>query len=237
LGECGLLRASFVPPEPIRRLRDLTRYRATLADDRTREAQRLEKELKDARIKLSLMATDILGVSGRAMLTALIDSEDDAAVLADMTKGRMRSKIPALVEALTGNFGEHHAFLYRLHLERIGGLPAAIDELSGRIEEAMRPFSHTLDRLETIPGVGRRVTEVIVAATGGDMSRFPAAANLVSWAGTAPDTMNRPADAGPARPATATDGSMPPSARPPWLPPAPAIPPTSVRNIADSHPE
>jgi transposase len=186
LGECGLLRASFVPPEPIRQLRDLTRYRATLVAERTREAQRLEKELEDAGIKLSSVATDILGVSGRAMLKALIDGEDDAAALAEMAKGRMRSKIPALVEALTGNFGEHHAFLCRLHLERIDQLSAAIEELSARVEEKMRPFSGSLDRLETIPGVGRRVAEVIIAETGGDMSRFPAAANLVSWAGDCP---------------------------------------------------
>jgi transposase len=186
LGECGLLKPSFVPPEPIRQLRDLTRYRATLTADRSREAQRLEKELEDAGIKLSSVATDILGVSGRAMLKALIDGEDDAAVLAEMAKGRMRSKISALVEALTGNFGEHHAFLCRIHLERIDQLSAAIEELSGRIEEKMRPFSAALERLETIPGVARRVAEVIVAETGADMSRFPAAANLVSWAGDCP---------------------------------------------------
>jgi transposase len=109
MGECGLLRASFVPPEPIRHLRDLTRYWTTLAAERTREAQRLEKELEDAGIKLSTVATDILGASGRAMLTALIDGERDAHVLAEMAKARMRPKIPQLAEALTGSFGEHHA--------------------------------------------------------------------------------------------------------------------------------
>jgi hypothetical protein len=111
MGECGLLRASFVPPEPIRHLRDLTRYRTTLTPERSREAQRLEKELEDAGIKLSTVATDILGVSGREMLAALIDGERDAQMLADMAKARMRPKIPQLVAALTGNFGEHHAFL------------------------------------------------------------------------------------------------------------------------------
>jgi transposase len=115
MGECGLLRASFVPPEPIRQLRDLTRYRATLAAERTREAQRLEKELEDAGIKLSSVATDILGVSGRAMLTGLIEGERDVHVLAEMARARMRPKIPQLVEALTGNFGEHHAFLCRMN--------------------------------------------------------------------------------------------------------------------------
>jgi transposase len=186
MGECGLLRASFVPPEPIRHLRDLTRYRTTLAAERTREAQRLEKELEDAGIKLSTVATDILGVSGRAMLTALIDGERDVRVLAEMAKARMRPKIPQLVEALTGNFGEHHAFLCRLHLERIDQLSASILALSSRIEEQMRPFTRQLDQLTTIPGVGQSVAEVIIAETGGDMSRFPTAAHLASWAGVCP---------------------------------------------------
>ena len=186
LGECGLLRASFVPPEPIRQLRDLTRYRTTLTAERSREAQRLEKELEDAGIKLSSVATDILGVSGRAMLAALIDGERDVRVLAEMAKARMRSKIPQLVEALTGNFGEHHAFLCRLHLERIDQLSASILALSSRIEEQMRPFSRRLDQLATIPGVGQSVAEVIIAETGGDMSRFQTAAHLASWAGVCP---------------------------------------------------
>ncbi|CCC42720.1 Transposase [Mycobacterium canettii CIPT 140060008] len=186
LGECGLLRASFVPPEPIRQLRDLTRYRTTLLAERTREAQRLEKELEDAGIKLSSVATDILGVSGRAMLAALIDGERDPAVLAEMAKARMRPKIPQLVQALTGNFGEHHAFLCRLHLQRIDQLTAAIGELSARIEEQMRPFARQLERLATIPGVGQSVAEVIVAETGADMTRFRTAAHLASWAGVCP---------------------------------------------------
>ena len=186
LGECGLLRASFVPPEPIRQLRDLTRYRTTLTAERTREAQRLEKELEDAGIKLSSVATDILGVSGRAMLAALIAGEDDAVALAELAKGRMRPKIPQLVQALTGNFGAHHAFLCRLHLERIDQLSATIGELSARIEEQMRPFSHKLDQLQTIPGVARAVAEVIVAETGADMSRFPSPGHLASWAGVCP---------------------------------------------------
>jgi transposase len=186
LGECGLLRASFVPPEPIRQLRDLTRYRTTLTNDRSREAQRLEKELEDAGIKLSTVASDILGVSGRAMLQALIAGERDVHTLAEMAKGRMRPKIPQLVEALTGNFGEHHAFLCRLHLERIDQLTTAIDELSARITEQMRPFARQLERLQTIPGVGQPTAEVIIAETGGDMSRFRTAANLASWAGACP---------------------------------------------------
>ena len=146
-----LLRASFVPPEPIRHLRDLTRYRTTLTAERTREAQRLEKELEDAGIKLSGVATDILGRSGRQMLDALIAGEQDARVLADMAKGRMRPKIPQLVEALTGNFGAHHGFLCRLHLERIDQLSTTIEELSTRIEEQMRPFSPSLTSCRPSP--------------------------------------------------------------------------------------
>lgn len=186
LGECGLLKASFVPPEPIRHLRDLTRYRSTLAGELSREAQRLEKELEDAGIKLSSVATDILGVSGRAMLNALINGERDVHALAGMAKARMRPKIPELVEALTGNFGEHHAFLCRLHLERIDHLKATITELSARIEEEMRPFARQLELLETIPGVGRTTAEVLIAETGGDMSRFRTAGHLASWAGVCP---------------------------------------------------
>ena len=186
LGECGLLRASFVPPEPIRQLRDLTRYRTTLTAERSREAQRLEKELEDAGIKLSSVATDITGVSGRAILAALIDGERDPQVLAEMAKTRMRPKIPHLVQALTGNFGEHHAFLCRLHLQRIDELTAAIAELSARIAEQMRPFARQLEHLMTIPGVGQTVAEVIVAETGTDMGRFRTGANLASWAGVCP---------------------------------------------------
>ncbi len=186
LGECGLLRASFVPPEPIRQLRDLTRYRTTLTAERSREAQRLEKELEDAGIKLSSVATDILGVSGRAMLAALIDGERDPRALAELAKARMRPKIPQLVQALNGNFGDHHAFLCRLHLQRIDQLTVAIGELSKRIEEQIRPFARQLQQLATIPGVGQSVAEVIIAETGADMSRFRTAAHLASWTGVCP---------------------------------------------------
>lgn len=186
LGECGLLKASFVPPEPIRHLRDLTRYRATLTVERTREAQRLEKELEDAGIKISSVASDILGVSGRAMLGALIAGQDDVAVMAEMARGRTRTKIPALVQALTGSFGAHHGFLCGLHLRRIDELSAAIGELSARIEAEMRPFARQLERLVTIPGVGQRTAEVIIAETGRDMSRFRTPGHLASWAGVCP---------------------------------------------------
>lgn len=186
LGECGLLRASFVPPEPIRQLRDLTRYRQVLLEERTREAQRLEKELEDAGIKLSVVATDILGVSGRAMLAALIDGERDVEILADLARGRMRPKIPDLQQAMVGRFGPHHAFLCRMHLDRIDALDRDIIALSQRIEAVMAPFQNLLTRLDTIPGVNQHVAQVIIAETGGDMTQFPTPAHLASWAGVCP---------------------------------------------------
>ena len=186
LAECGLLKASFVPPAPIRQLRDLTRYRTTLSREHTREAARLEKELEDAGIKISSVATDILGVSGRAMLEALIAGERDPQVLAQMARGRMRTKITPLTQALVGRFGQHHAFLCRMHLDRLDALEADIAKLSTRIEAALEPFRETLAHLDTIPGVGRDVAEVIIAETGADMSRFPTPGHLASWAGVAP---------------------------------------------------
>jgi len=168
-----LLRASFVPPEPIRQLRDLTRYRAVLADERTRQAQRLEKELEDAGIKLSLFATDILGVSGRAMLEALIRRERDPQILADMARGRMRSKISDLEQAMIGRFATHHAFLCRLHLDRIDELTRDITALGERIGQVVEPFREKLTLLDTSPGISVRIAEVVWAETGGDTTRFP----------------------------------------------------------------
>lgn len=186
LGAHGLVRASFVPPEPIRRLRDLTRTRTAIVRERGREIQRLEKLLEDAGIKLSSVATDITGVSGRAMLEALIAGQKDPAVLADLAKRRLRSKIPALTEALTGRFGEHHAFLARLHLDLIDQHTHAVDELTARIEVVIEPFREVRDLIVTIPGISVRVADVAIAETGGDMTRFPTAGHLASWAGTCP---------------------------------------------------
>jgi transposase len=186
LAECGLLRPSFVAPEPIRQLRDLTRYRAVLVDERTREKSRLEKELEDAGIKISLVATDVFGVSGRRILRALIDGERDPQTLADMAAGRLRPRIAQLREALVGRFGEHHAFLCRMHLNRVDQIDHDIQALTARIEQAMSPFREHITRLCTIPGVSVRVAEVIIAETGGDMSRFPTAGHLASWAGVTP---------------------------------------------------
>jgi len=186
LGAHGLVRGSFVPPEPIRQLRDLTRTRTTITRERAREIQRLEKLLEDAGIKLSSVATDISGVSGRAMLEALIDGQRDPAALADLAKRRLRSKIPALTEALTGRFGDHHAFLARLHLDLIDQHTTAIDELSARIEVVIEPFRGARDLIVTIPGISTGVADVIIAETGADMTRFPTAGHLASWAGTCP---------------------------------------------------
>jgi transposase len=186
LGAHGLVRGSFVPPEPIRRLRDLTRTRTAITRERGREIQRLEKLLEDAGIKLSSVASDITGVSGRAMLEALIDGQRDPAALADLAKRRLRSKIPALTEALTGRFSDHHAFLARVHLDLIDRHTHAIEAVTDRIEQAIEPFRAFRELICTIPGIATGVADVITAETGADMSRFPSAGHLASWAGTCP---------------------------------------------------
>lgn len=182
----GLLRASFVPPEPIRELRDLTRARAIVTRDRAREILRLEKFLESSGIKLSSVVSDLTGVSSRDMLEALINGERNPDVLAGMARGTMRSKIPALVDALTGRFKPHHAFMARLHLDQIDAHTRTIEALTARIEEAMEPFRDAREALATIPGVSRRVAEVIIAETGADMTVFETPARLASWAGVCP---------------------------------------------------
>jgi transposase len=184
--EHGLLRPSFVPPPDIRRLRMLTRYRVQLMGDRTREAIRLELMLEDASIKLSAVASSLTTVSARAMLAAMIDGERDPRVLADLAKGKMRAKIPALTEALTGSFDDHHARMARAILRRLELVEEALVELDDVIATASRPWAHQLELLQTIPGVGEKVAQVILAETGGDMSRFPSTAHLAAWAGVAP---------------------------------------------------
>ncbi len=186
LGAHGLVRGSFVPPEPIRQLRDLTRARTGITRERGREVQRLEKLLEDAGIKLSAVASDIVGVSGRAMLEALIAGDRDPAALADLAKRRMRVKIPELTEALQGRFGAHHAFLARVHLDLIDQHTQAIAQLTARIEEVIEPFRAFRELISTIPGISTLTADVIVAETGADMSRFPTAKHLASWAGTTP---------------------------------------------------
>lgn len=186
LAEAGLLRASFVPPRPIRALRNLTRYRKTQIQERQREANRLHKALEDTGIKLDCVASDILGASGRAMLAALIEGTTDPEVLADLAKGRLRQKIGALKEALEGRFDHLHAVWIGAILGHVDFLDEQIASLSEAIEEQIAPFESAVELLRSIPGVQRRTAEVIVAEIGTDMSRFPSAGHLASWAGLCP---------------------------------------------------
>ncbi len=180
------MRPSFVPPREIRELRDLTRYRKSVIEERTREVQRLHKVLEDAGIKLSSVASKVLSASGRAMLEALAGGERDPAVLAELAKGRMRSKIPQLREALEGRFRTHHAIIVAEMLARIDHADDSIERISQRIDEVIRPFAQQVELLCTIPGVQQRTAEVILAEIGADMSRFPDASHLASWAGMCP---------------------------------------------------
>ena len=184
--EAGLLRASFVPPKPIRALRNLTRYRKTQIEERQREANRLHKILEDTGIKLDCVATDILGASGRAMLDALVAGTTDPTVLADLAKGRLRAKIPALREALEGRFDPLHALIVSAILAHLDFLDEAIDHLSDAIEEQLVPFARAVELLCTIPGIQKRTAQVIIAETGPDMGVFATAKHLASWAGQCP---------------------------------------------------
>jgi len=184
--EAGLLKASFVPPKPIRTLRNLTRYRKTQIQDRQREAARLHKIPEDTGIKLGCVATDILGKSGRDMLDALVAGTTDPNVLAELARGQLRKKIPALREALVGRFEDEHALVIGQILAHIDFLEEAIDRLSVDIEERMLPFAAQRDLLMSIPGVKQRVAEVLIAEIGVDMSVFPTPKHLASWAGVCP---------------------------------------------------
>jgi transposase len=184
--EAGLLRPNLVPPKPIRALRNLTRYRKTQIRDRQREANRLHKILEDTGIKLDCVASDILGKSGRAMLDALVAGTTDPEVLADLARGQLRKKIPVLREALEGRFDAQHALIVGQLLAHLDFLDEAIERLSEAIEDEIRPFEPAVELLCTIPGVQRRTAEVVIAETGGDMTAFPSARHLASWAGMCP---------------------------------------------------
>jgi transposase len=186
LAERQMLRPSFVPPPPIRVLRDLTRYRADLIGVRTAEKQRVEKLLEDAQIKLSVVASDIFGVSGREMMAELIAGQRNPRVLAQFARGRMRAKLSELEEAFTGRFNDHHGFLLSKMLARIDQVDADLADLDVRIEVEIAPFAEEAARLDEIPGIGQHAACVILSEIGIDMSRFPTAAHLCSWARFAP---------------------------------------------------
>jgi transposase len=182
----GLLRASFVPPQAQRELRELTRYRSELVAARTAEVNRLQQTLEGANLKLGSVASDVMGVSGRAILAALLAGCEDPAQLADLAVGKLRAKLPELEQALAGRVSDHHRFLLRHHLTHIDGLDAQLAELDAAIAERLVDREEVLERLDEIPGVGRRTAEVLAAEIGTDMTRFPSAAHCASWAGLCP---------------------------------------------------
>jgi transposase len=186
VAERQMIRPSFVPPLQIRRLRDVTRYRIDLVGARTAEKNRAEKLLEDAGIKLSVVASDIFGISGRAMMAALIAGERTPKALAQLARTRMRGKISALEEAFTGHFTDHHAFLLGKMLARVDAIDADIADIDARIEEMIVPFAAAAERLDEIPGIGRIAAAIIIAEIGTDMTRFPTAGHLASWAKLAP---------------------------------------------------
>lgn len=184
--ECGLLRSSFVPPPAIRELRDLTRYRVQQTRDRSQEVNRLQKVLEDAGVKVTSVLTDVMGVSGRAMVEALVAGTTDPRVLADLARGQLRKKLPALQRALVGRFRPVHAFLLKQILAKIDYLDEALEHLTAEIDRRVAPFASLLTALDTIPGIDRIGAISLLAETGGDMTRFPSAAHLCSWAGMCP---------------------------------------------------
>ena len=220
VAERQMIRPSFVPPPQIRQLRDLTRYRADLVAARTAEKQRVEKLLEDAQIKLSVVVSDIFGVSGRQMLAALIGGQRDPKALAQLARGTMRRKITTLQEAFTGYFTAHHAFLLATMLARVDAIDADIAALDERIEQAAAPFAPAVRRLAEIPGLSFTAAYAILAEIGTDMGRFPTAGHLVSWAKFAPGVKE---SAGKHMTGHATPTWHGCSATPPW-PPAAATP-------------
>lgn len=182
----GLVPASFVPSRPERELRELTRYRTSLVRERAAELNRIQKVLEGANVKLTSVMTDIAGVSGQAMLAALLDEGADPAAIAELARGRLRDKRPALIEALEGSVGPHQRFLLRAQLRHLAELTDLIAAVSAEIEERLHPFDAALERLQTIPGVGPRTAQILLAEVGPDMTRFRTARHLASWAGLCP---------------------------------------------------
>jgi transposase len=205
--ECGLLRGSFVPPVEIRELRDVTRYRRQVIEERSREIQRLQKVLEDANVKLSSVASDVLGVTGRLILDALCAGERDPLVLAEMAKQKLRVKIGDLRQAVPGRFNDHHARMVKELLAHIDYLQASTVRLDEQIDVMMIPFVPARDRLDTIPGIAKRTAEIIIAEIGIDMTRFATPGHLASWAGLCPGNNE---SAGKHRATTTRSGN-------PWL--------------------
>ena len=182
----GLLRSSFIPPRPIRELRDLTRQRTQLIRERATAVNRVQKVLEDANIKLASVATDVMGTSGQDMLEALIAGETDTAKIADLARKRLRGKIPQLQLALEGRLTEHHRFMLRTHLDHVRALDALIGRMTERIEELMLPFAREAELLDSIPGINATTAQGVVAEIGTNMAQFPTANHLASWAGLCP---------------------------------------------------
>jgi transposase len=182
----GLIRSSFVPPAPIQELRDLTRTRRQLVHEISRHVLRIQKTLEDANLKLTQVMSDVVGVSGRAILHALIDGETDPGRLADLTRGRLKATRAELMDALHGRVTEHHRFMLKLHLDQIDGLDGAVTAIEARIGDALGPFRAAVSLLTTIPGISETTARVLIAEIGTDMTRFPSVGHLISWAGFCP---------------------------------------------------
>ena len=209
----GLISGSFVPPAPIQELRDLTRTRKQLVAEIARHTQRLQKTLEDANVKLTRVVTDILGASSRAVLAALIAGETDPERLADCTTGRLKAGRADIVAAVHGRVTAHHRFLLELHLAQIDALSATVQKVERQADEVLRPFREAADRLTTIPGVSETVARVIISEVGTDMTQFPSAGHLVSWAGLCPrldeSAGQAPLDPDPSCDPVAEDGAGP----------------------------
>ncbi len=182
----GLIRPSFVPPTPIQELRDLTRARKQLVQERTRYLQRIQKVLEDANLKIASYITDLLGKSGRAVLNALVEGYTSPEVLVSLTSGRLKASRTELLEALRGRVTKHHRFMLKLHLRQIDQLDSSIEELEAQARAAIEPFRHCVEQLKAIPGISDTAAHVLLAEIGTDMSVFPSAAHLLSWAGMCP---------------------------------------------------
>ncbi len=186
VAECELVRPSFVPPQPIRELRDLSRYRTSLVRDRTRLAQRLEKILEDAGIKLTVVASEILGASSQSIITALVDGERDPGVLAELAKAKLRNKRRELVEALTGRFSDHHGFLCRQMMQRIAALDEDVRIMDAEIARVTDIYQPRITQLVSVPGISQITARRLIAEIGVDMSVFPTPEHLSAWAAMAP---------------------------------------------------